>query len=172
MEIKKILHLALFLAIVSALAGAVIGLANEVTSPIIAGNDIAAEKANLELMYPNGEFAAVDYSGDDSNILGIYSVSGEGYVIKASATGYNTSTPIIVLIGFDESGTTTAIQVLQQQETSGIGSKVFEADWLNSTYVGKTSSDSIDTMSGATFSSTAMQNIMASAFEAIAGLGA
>ena len=39
---KKIIHLTLFLAIISALAGGVLGFVNQITAPIIAEKKIAA----------------------------------------------------------------------------------------------------------------------------------
>ena len=164
---KKNLTLALFLGVVSALAGLVIGLFNGVTEPIITANAIAAEQANMEKLFPGGEFAAVDYTDPNKTILSIYEAKGEGYLVKATATGYNTSTPIIVLIAFDTEGNTIGIETLQQQETNGFGAGCFERDFLDSTYVGKSSSDKIDALSGATKTSNAMRKILSAAFAAV-----
>ena len=49
---KKIIHLTLFLAIVSAIAGAALAFANQMTAPIIAANEEATEKASLLELYP------------------------------------------------------------------------------------------------------------------------
>ena len=164
---KKNLTLALFLGIVSALAGLVIGLFNGVTEPIITANAIAAKQANMEKLFPGGEFSLIDYSDPDKNVLSIYEAKGEGYLVKAQATGYNTSTPIIVLIAFDQEGKTIGIEALQQQETNGFGAGCFERDFLDSTYVGRTSRDTIDALSGATKTSNAMRRILSAAFTAV-----
>ena len=50
----KTVKITLFLAIVACLSGLSIGLVNSFTSPIIEQNAIAAEKQNLELIFPNG----------------------------------------------------------------------------------------------------------------------
>ena len=41
---KKILHLTIFLALVAAIAGAALGIANSLTAPVIARNELEAEK--------------------------------------------------------------------------------------------------------------------------------
>lgn len=49
---KKIIHLTLFLAIVSAIAGGALAFANQVTLPIITANKEATEKQSLLELYP------------------------------------------------------------------------------------------------------------------------
>ena len=64
---KKIIHLTLFLAIVSAIAGGALAFANQITQPIITANAEAAEKESLIQLFPGSsesDFTAVDYSGD------------------------------------------------------------------------------------------------------------
>ena len=50
---KKVLHLTLFLALVAAIAGGALALANSLTAPIVAANALAAEKQNLQLIFPD-----------------------------------------------------------------------------------------------------------------------
>ena len=52
---------------------------------------------------------------------------------------------------------------LQEQETDGFGSRVFEDDNIQSAYVGKGLDDTVDLLSGATVTSTAVQNAITSA---------
>ena len=49
---KKIIHLTLFLAIVSAIAGGALAFANQITQPIITANAEAAEKESLIQLFP------------------------------------------------------------------------------------------------------------------------
>lgn len=163
---NKTLKLVLFLAIVSALSGLSIGLVNSFTAPIINENAIAAEKKNLEVIYPGGEFTSIDYVDSDAVIIGAYKVEGQGYVFKATAKGYNSSTPIIALIGMDNDGTVINVVALQQSETSGIGSRCFEEENIKSLYVGKTVNEEADALTGATFTSNAMKTMIAKAQEA------
>ena len=69
---NKTLKLTLFLAIVSAIAGAALGFANNVTAPIIAENALKAEKATLKIVALNDDGTIYDYvaisNGDTSGI--------------------------------------------------------------------------------------------------------
>lgn len=163
---KKTLKLALFLGVVAAISGLLLGLVNDITAPVIAENALKAEKANLEIMYPGSEFEPIDYVDNDGVVSGIYSVDGKNYIFKASATGYNSSTPIIVLVGLNKDGKIDKVVALQQQETNGFGSRCFETENIKSLYIGKTNANEVDMLAGATFTSTAMKTIMANVFEA------
>lgn len=159
---KKTITLVLFLGIVAAVSGLCISLVNDVTSPIIAENDIASEKANLELMFPNAEFTVIDYSGDDDAVLGIYEVKDIGYVVKVEGYGYS-STPIVALIGMDKDLTVLDVIILSNQETNGFGSRCFERDFVEKGYIGKKKDEEVDMLSGATLTSTAMKKMINSA---------
>ena len=50
---NKIVHLGLFLAIVSAVAGGALAFANQMTAPVIAENNERQEKESLLAMYPD-----------------------------------------------------------------------------------------------------------------------
>ena len=164
---KKSLLSILFLAVVAAFAGAAITYVNGLTEPVIELNAANEEKAELEHIFPGGEFKEIDGYEKNDCILAVYEVKDKGYIVKATAYGYNTSTPITVLVAFDNEGKTVALSPLSQQETSGYGSNCFEEDFINSTYVGKTEDDVIDVWSGATRTSEAMRKIMAAAFRTV-----
>lgn len=157
---NKTIKLILFLAVVSAISGLSIGLVNNVTAPIIEQNAIAAEKANLELIYPGATFVSIDVKDDKGVVTGGYKVEGKGYIFKATAKGYNSSNPIVALVGLDEDGVVTNVVALEQSETNGVGTKCFEEANINSLYVGVTPGDEIDILSGATFTSNAMKTII------------
>lgn len=151
----KNLKLGLFLGVIAALSGLCMSLINGVTEPIIKENLIAAEKANLELMYPGANFAAVEKYNDESGLIqGVYEVEGKGYVFKLSGFGYS-STEIIFLAGFDSNGVVEDIISIQNAETSGIGSKAFEADYIN-TLKGAGADKDFDLISGASKTSGAI----------------
>lgn len=164
---NKTIKLAVFLGVVAAISGLLLGFVNSITEPIIEAKAIEEEKANLEIMYPNGKFEIVSYKDEDNVIISAYKANGSDYVFKATAVGYNSSTPIIALVGVDSKGAITNVVALQQQETNGIGSKVFDQENINNLYVGKNNIDDIDTFSGATFTSSAMKTIMTNVFEAL-----
>lgn len=167
---NKTLKLVLFLAIVAAISGASIGLVNQFTEPVIKANALAAEKKNLEVIYPGGEFEVIDYTDPEGVVIGAYAVKGKGYVFKATAQGYNSGTAIIALIGMDESGTITNVVALQQAETNGIGSKCFDKQNIKSLYVGKKIDEEPDMLTGATFTSNAMKTMIIKAKEAFGNI--
>ena len=160
---KKALLLVLFLGVVSAISVLCVGYVNSITEPISAEKLIAAEKENLEKMFPGAQFAALEMTDEKGYVQGVYEVVGEGYAVKLQTTGYNSSTPIIVLVGFDNSGVITGVLALQQQETDGFGTRVFKDENISSLYVGKGLDQMPDLLSGATVTSTAMQNAISSA---------
>ena len=163
---NKTIKLVLFLAIVSAISGLSIGFVNSFTAPVISENALAAEKKNLEVIYPGGEFAPIDYTDSEGVVIGAYKVEGQGFVFKATATGYNSSTPIIALIGMDNDGTVVNVVALQQAETSNIGTHCFESENVKSMYVGKSVGEEPDMYTGATFTSSAMKTMILKAWEA------
>ncbi len=161
---KKALTLVLFLGIISAIAGLGVGAVNSITAPLIEERLLAAERENLELMFPGAEFSAIEGVSDEGGyVTGVFEVVNEGYAVKMETTGYSSSTPIILLVGFDNDGVITNVMALQEQETDGFGSKVFEDDNIQSAYVGKGLDDTVDLLSGATVTSTAVQNAITSA---------
>ena len=154
----KILKLALFLAVVAGLSGAALSVVYEMTDTIIQEAKIASEKENLVKIYSSAEFKALETDTSKyPSIQGVYEAEGNGYVYKCSVTGYGgASTPIVYLIALDNDGTYKGYEVIDASgETSGFGSKVAEPDFKNG-IVGKNIGDSIDTISGATVSSSAV----------------
>lgn len=166
---KKILTLVLFLGIVSAVSGILLGYVNSITEPLIQEAAVKAEKANLEIMYPGADFKPTgEKLVDGKTILGIYEAEGQGYIFKLWGKGYSSS-GITILAGFDYDGTLQKIVALEQQETSGFGSKVF--DQLDSLYVGNGLADEINMLSGATVTSNAMKGMLEAAKAAFPSLG-
>lgn len=155
---KKIITLALFLAVVAGLSGAALSLVYSVTDPIIQEAAIASEKENLVKIYPSAEFKAVETDTSEyPAIQSVYEATGQGYVYKCSVTGYGgASSPIVYLIALDNDGTYKGYEVLDcTGETNGFGSKVGEQAFKDSV-VGTSIGDTVDTISGATISSTAV----------------
>ena len=163
---KKYFRIVVFIAIISCLSGAILGFVNSITEPIIIDNAIALEKKNLVLLFPDGEFKPIDYKDDEGIVLEVYKVNKKGYVFKTTCKGYNSSTPIVILIGMDTEGTIINVIPLEQQETNNIGSKCFEEENIKKLYVGKTIDQNADAISGATFTSNAMKTMISKAQEA------
>ena len=85
------------------------------------------------------DFEAVELPSDIEGAVDAYKeTSGLGYVVTASAQGYDG--PINLMVGFDAEGTITGVKMLEHSETPGFGAKLAE-DSYGAGYVGKTASD-------------------------------
>lgn len=149
---KKILHLTIFLALIASLAGAALGFANAMTAPVIAKNELEAEKETLNVIYPDGTFDLVE-KNVSKNIEKIFKVEGKGYIFKMKVSGYKDGTSFLVALKSD--GSIDDYVAISNGDTQGIGTKVAEADF-RSTLKDKdaTSGDLVnDTITGATISS-------------------
>ena len=152
---KKILHLTIFLALVAAIAGAALGLANSLTAPVIANNELKAEKENLVAIYPDvpdSAFSQVEKDVSDT-IEKIFKVEGKGYVFKMKVSGYKDGTSFLVAL--DDKGTVIDYVAISNGDTQGLGTKVTEEPFRESLKGKDATSDEIlnDTISGATVSS-------------------
>jgi len=151
---KKIISLTLFLALASALAGAVLAGVNSITAPIIKEQKIAAVKASLKEIFPSAsDFAHVaTFIGPTGWVDKVYEATGSGYAIKVTVVGYKDD--ITFLVGFDLSDKIIGFKVTSINDTPGLGSKVGEPAFAQS-LVGKTITEPLDTIAGATISSSA-----------------
>ena len=150
---KKILSLALFLSVVSAIAGGMLAVVNSVTKPIIEANALAAVKATLEEFYPGADFKEIAVEGEPVYITNVYEAAGKGTVYSVSTQGFKDT--IIFMVAVDNDGTISSYKVQQNNDTSGIGTRVSEAEFSDK-FIGSGLDVKFDTLSGATVSSTAV----------------
>ena len=164
---KKILRLLGFLGMISALAGLSLGFVNGLVEPVIAENSRKAEEISLHAIFPDTQFQTIPYSDPDGIVEAVFHAEGKGYVVKTHAIGFNSSTEIVLLIGFDEDGNTVAMKPLQQQETNGFGSRNFQEENIEKLYLHKSMGDDIELLSGATFTSKAIRTMFEAARAAV-----
>ncbi len=148
------------LGIVCAVCGLLLAVVNSLTAPIIAENQLSTIKSSLEEIYPGGSFTDVtdDYLANDTTGLvdSIYEADGEGYIFECHGVGYNSS-GLSFLIGFNTDGSVSGFVVLEQNETSGVGTRYFDDEnvaAVESISIG----DDIPMVSGATLTSNAVKN--------------
>lgn len=151
----KIIKMALFLAVVAALAGGALSAVNNITAPIIAENAIASERANLEVIFPDtDEFLVVENFEDESGlVVGVYEAVDAGMAYKVEVMGY--ANTILFMVGISNDAEIVGFQVLDLSDTPGIGDRV-ATDEFSDNVVGKTSTEGIPVLSGATVSSGAV----------------
>lgn len=154
---QKIVKLVVFLALISGLSGMCLSLVNDVTKPIIDEQKLAAVKANLEVLYSGASFEETSGAVADTAIQNIYKVNGgEGYVYKVGVTGYGGEVTYLVGINKDASYQ-GFIALTYDGETSGFGTRIADEEF-GSQFDGTSIDDGIDTLSGATITSTAVVN--------------
>ena len=152
---KKILHLTLFLALISGIAGIALGFANDMTAPVIEANNLKAEKANLKVLFPDvtdDAFSIVNENVSDT-IQKVFEVEGHGYIFKMQVKGYKEGTTFLVALNND--GTVYDYVAISNGDTQGLGTKVTE-DAYREKLKGKNAANGdilSDTISGATVSS-------------------
>ena len=155
---SKIMHLSLFLAVISALAGGALSFANQVTAPVIAENNARLERESLMTMYPNAaedDFKEIEFNMDSKTVQKVYEYQDK-LIFNMKVPGYKDGTTFLVSINTNDK-TVDQYYPLSNGDTKGLGSKVMESDFINNVN-GKASDDSIDTISGATISSSGVVN--------------
>ena len=144
---NKIVHLGLFLAIVSAVAGGALAFANQMTAPVIAENNERQEKESLLAMYPDAnsnDFKLVNKTLDSKTVQNVY-------IFNMKVSGYKDGTVFLVSIDKD-SKKIDKYNAISNGDTKGLGSQVTEAPFKKS-LEGKDATGQLDTISGATVSS-------------------
>lgn len=143
---------------------------NALTAPKIEEANQEAEKEALRSVLSTAtKFEKIEGEYPET-VTSLYTdLGGSGYVAILEAKGYDSSNPMKIAVGFDAEGKILAVKVISATgETSGIGTKVTGEDFL-SQFEGKDGTlDGVDTISGATISSTAFREAVRDASVAVA----
>ena len=160
-----IVLLAICMVIGAAMAGV-----NMLTKDTIAEVQAKKEAEALnEVVAQNGGFEKIEnISSLPESVTAIYrDKDGEGIAMLLAAKGYDSSNPISIAVGFDKDGNITKCHVIScTGETSGIGTKVKGESFL-SQFSGKGDMGGVDTISGATISSSAFLSAVEDAFKVL-----
>ena len=179
-------NMVLVLFCITLISSACVGLVNMITIDPIAKAKEAAVKAALAAVLP--EFDATEKSEHTADELPIiaHKATKEGQVVGyaiETATKSGFSGMIKMMVGFDTKGTIININVLEQNETPGLGAKMTEeGNPLLASIKGKSASKfnfkvrkdggEVDALTAATISSRAYAEAVARAyqvFEVVAG---
>lgn len=156
------------LTAISAVISILLAVTNLITAPIIEKNASAAANEALLVVYPNGgDFTQVDISTFElpATVTDAYSASNGGYVIKLLTSGYGAN--MVLMCGIDGAGTVTGATCLSSSETLG-----YEKTFGDSV-TGKTVADidAVETISGATMTTSGYKNAVKDALNATIILG-
>ena len=172
-------NMVLVLFCITLVSAACVGLVNMITVDPIAKAKEAAEKAALAQVLP--AFDATEMSEHEADELAIVAYKatkdGEvvGYAVK-TATKNGFSGMVKMMVGFDTKGTILNVNVLEQNETPGLGAKMAEeGNPLLASVKGKSAPQfnckvrkdggEVDALTAATISSRAYAEAVARAYE-------
>jgi electron transport complex protein RnfG len=152
-----------------------LSLTQAATSPVIAEQEQkTADAARAEVLAGATTFTAV--TPDVPNIIDVYKEdAGNGWVVTAADKGFGGE--IQVMVGFDANKNVLAVKVLSHTETPGLGTKAADPAYLKQ-YKGKSAEDakiikeggSIDTITGATITSKAVNRAVITAIGCVDSL--
>ena len=169
---KKSLKSILVLVCICATVSVLMALTNFVTAPIIRENEQKqADAALLEVLPDGGSFESVDISAYTlpAAVSQVYRAANGGYVIKLNTTGY--ASGMVLMCGIASDGRVVGTKLLASGETPSIGGAA--AETFAGTVLGKDigTIDSVDTISGATKTTTAYRAAIKDALNTVLSLG-
>lgn len=136
---------------------------NAITKDVIAANEAAKIAKALGGLFPDAATpVATLVEGDfGKDVNGFYEVKdGEtlkGYYADVSPVGFKGA--VNLMVGLDVDGKVVGVKIISHGETVGIGDRIENDEFLNN-FIGKEGAlnGSVDTISGATYSSRAVVN--------------
>ena len=161
---------------ISAGVALLLGVVNMVTAPVIAANEQVKNETAMAAVLPADTYTELSYTGVDTTVNAVYQAGDEGYVVQVSPAGSFSGT-LTIMVGVDNAGTVTGVEVVTHAETSGLGANATKADFRDQ-FVGASSDvsvtkdgGSIDAITGATITSRAVANGVNSAMAAAESMG-
>lgn len=170
---KETLYTGITLMIISLIAGAALAVTNYFTAPLIEAQTASLIQDSLNRLIEADSFRKNSryteaYDAQDMPLGKVLNVAAEGYSSKINA-----------LVGIDNGNKITGVEIISQQETPGLGTKIAEKSFLGQ-FMGKTidglrikkDGGKIDAVTGATISSRAITDSVRAAIEQSMGANA
>ena len=155
----------LVLTVIAAVVTGALVATESITTPIIEQQAAAAADAARAVVLPAADsFNQLTVDEMPEGGVDVYeATNGSGYVVTAQAKGYGGM--LKVMVGIDSNGLITGTEVLENNETQGLGSKVSEHAFMDQ-YIGKDSNlEGIEAIGGTTISSNAFTKAARIAYE-------
>lgn len=166
---RDIIKLGLFLLVISGIAGLGVGYVNSLAEPLIAKQILQNKINSFKEVYPGADKVddeSARYLGGEHDPLvkevniAYRNGAPAGVIYAVESKGY--SGPIGLLAGFDIStGRITAVKVLSQKETPGLGAKAKDPAFQNR-YKGKGTAEPLEVTKGPPARESQIQAITAS----------
>lgn len=124
---REYLKLGMVLAIITSIAGVLLGVANDVTKDAIAENS-KLNKEDLAIIMPQATSVEELDKELQGNILEVFEgkngSDGVGYLFKVTTKGFHG--PVDMMIAISNDSKLTGIKILSHSETPGLGAKITE----------------------------------------------
>jgi len=152
---KEMARYGLILAIICIISAGLLAGVNTLTKPRILAQAQAEEEAGLKEVMPEGRRFEVAKSDNGALYYKVYGDLGKfiGVAFKADGKGY--SSDIQTMAGMLKDGEITAIKILSQNETPGLGANIIEPEFSRQ-FSGKKDLSQVQAITGATISSKAV----------------
>ncbi len=132
----------LVLLIITAIASACLGFVNQITTPIIDANQLAAKQAAMSKLLTevtdnnfSEEITAEADTGVLSYNIGYAGAETVGYVLMVDPVGYGGA--INILVGLNADGVIQGIEIVSMAETPGLGANAKKPKFMEQ-FVSKT----------------------------------
>jgi electron transport complex protein RnfG len=151
---REIVRYGLILSTICAVASASLAVVNSITKSRIIAQAKAEEETSLKEVLPEAVHFEPIKSGDEIIYYKAHDKNGKfiGIAFKVSAKGY--SSVIETIAGLSLDGNITAVKILNQNETPGLGARVTEGDFTGQfTHKNIQNLNEVQAITGATISS-------------------
>ncbi|PID67469.1 MAG: nitrogen fixation protein RnfG [Fusobacteriales bacterium] len=167
---NRYIHFSIVLGLIAAISAGILGGINGFTSKIIAINTIKIINEARKEVLPN----AKNFNQEEVKVVeGIEYIPGTddndsivGYVASVASPGYGGD--INFVLGMDNEGKITGLNVVSNAETPGLGAKITNKDW-QALWIGRDVDykfdKTVDAFAGATISPEAVYNGMIKALK-------
>jgi electron transport complex protein RnfG len=127
---NKIVRMILVLTGIGVISGGILAVVNNWAEPLIAANQKAATEAAIFRVQPGEKYETVENTG-----LELYQVKNNldknlGFALVFSGNGFQGKIRLIAGVS-DDLKKITAVEVLEQVETPGLGSKILETPFTD-----------------------------------------
>ena len=172
-----IIKLSVILLLVCAVVAGVLGVINEITADRIAQQKREKTYAAYAAVLPAESYESVSFDKETFSTVDVIEKAsgGEGYVVQTTFSGAQGM--ITMVVGVKENSgrfTCSGISIISHSETSGLGavaaSSSERGESFRSSFIGKDENikiSDIDAISGATITSKAVTNAVATAIMAV-----
>ncbi len=173
-DILDIFRIGLILLTITAISAGILACLNKLTAPVIEHNAELRRNMAMSKVLPSAkDFEKIEYM-DESSVVSVYKGEDKGYVVLAEPNGYGGT--ISLVVGVDNDGIVTGVEVTSQSETPGLGASCTQ-DEFKDRFIGKkegitvvkygAGENQIDAISSATITSKAVTKGVNDAISAV-----